>query len=126
MGHSIRITVGDVQLTGTLNDTPTADKIWDALPIDRRVNVWGSEFYFDCGVSADQAPDATDRMEVGTLAYWPPGTAFCIFFGPTPASTGSEPRMASLGNIFGKLDDVPVARLQKIRSGTAIKIEQEE
>jgi len=34
-------------------------------------------------------------VELGDLGYWPPGQAFCLFFGPTPASQGDEIRPAS-------------------------------
>ena len=43
-------------------------------------------------------------MEVGEVAYWPPGQALCIFFGPTPASVGDEPRAASPVNPLGSID----------------------
>lgn len=124
MARTITITVGGLELRGTLLDTPTAEAIWAALPIKQRVGVWGHEFYFPSGVSLAEEPGATDRMDVGTLAYWPPGESFCIFFGPTPASRGGEPRMANPGNIFGKLTSVPVAGLSKISSGTEIVVER--
>ena len=72
------------------------------------MNTWGHEFYFDIGVQADQEPDASDVVDVGDLAYWPPGMAFCVFFGRTPASHGNEVRAASPVNVVGRIDDPPI------------------
>ncbi len=99
----MRITAGDVSLEATLNDSPTAQEIWDALPITGEANVWGEEIYFAIPVQVDQAPDARAEVEVGTLAYWPVGHAFCIFFGPTPVSTDDRPRAYSPVNIVGQV-----------------------
>ena len=43
------------------------------------------------------------HVDVGDLAYWPPGRAFCIFFGPTPVSRGTACRPASPVNVVGKI-----------------------
>ena len=123
MSRAITITVGDIEMDGELNNSPTADVIWEALPIARTVNTWGHEFYFDIGVQAEQEPGASDVVEVGDLAYWPPGTAFCVFFGRTPASQGNEVRAASAVNVVGRIDDPPVDALRRVRTGTAIRIE---
>ena len=123
MSRAITITVGDIEMDGELNSSPTADVIWEALPIARTVNTWGHEFYFDIGVQAEQEPGASDVVEVGDLAYWPPGTAFCVFFGRTPASQGNEVRAASAVNVVGRIDDPPVDALRRVRTGTAIRIE---
>lgn len=125
MERRIRISVGELELSASLTDSATADAIWEALPLERSVNTWGNEFYFDIGVPAELEPDARDVVEVGTLAYWPPGQAFCIFFGPTPASQGDEVRAASAVNQIGELDDIPVAQLREISSGTPIRIERD-
>jgi hypothetical protein len=122
MARRIRIQVGDHTVHGTLTDNETADQIWDALPIDTTVATWGDEFYFGIGLSLDQAPDARSEMQVGEMAYWPPGNAFCIFFGPTPASHGDEPRAASAVNPFGKIEE-DVEVLKGIPSGAHILIE---
>ena len=122
MSRAITITVGDIAMDAVLLDTPTADAIWDALPIARTVNTWGNEFYFDIGVQADQEPDASDVVEVGDLAYWPPGLAFCVFFGRTPASRGTEVRAASPVNVVGRIADPPIDALRRVRTGTAIRI----
>ena len=95
MGNSIRITAGDVSVAAELDESPTAAAILDSLPIEASGSRWGEEIYFSIPVKEKSTPDARADMEVGELAYWPPGNAFCIFFGPTPASDGDEPRAAS-------------------------------
>lgn len=97
----IRITAGGVTAEAELNDSPTAQAIWEALPITARGNRWGEEIYFRIPVRQQLAADAHADVSVGELGYWPPGNAFCIFFGRTPASIGDEPRAASPVNPIG-------------------------
>jgi hypothetical protein len=103
MPNRITITAGSVTLEAELNDSPTARAIWEALPITGRANTWGDEIYFTIPVKVEEAPDARADVGVGELGYWPPGSAFCIFFGPTPASDGVQPRAASPVNIVGNV-----------------------
>jgi hypothetical protein len=103
MSNRITITAGSVTLEAELNDGPTASAIWEALPITGRANTWGDEIYFAIPVQMPEEPDARADVEVGELGYWPVGNAFCIFFGPTPASDGPEPRAASPVNILGRV-----------------------
>lgn len=106
MVRKISITVGDVKATATLHDTRTAAAIWDALPLEARANRWGDEIYFSTPVTLPEE-DGREVVEAGDLAYWPVGRAFCIFWGPTPASRGSEIRPASAVNVFGRIDGDP-------------------
>jgi len=102
MARTVKIKAGSVEALADLNDSKTADQIWDALPISARANTWGDEIYF--GIPVICAPDNPKAVvEEGDLGYWPPGSAFCIFFGPTPASRGNEIRPASAVNVFGKV-----------------------
>ena len=101
MTKRITITAGPVTMEAELNDNPTAQKIWKALPITGRASTWGDEIYFEIPVQAEEEPDARADVDVGELGYWPVGRAFCVFFGPTPASTGVQPRAASPVNILG-------------------------
>lgn len=107
MPARVRLRIGSLELKAELNDSPSALAILDELPVEFRWSRWGEEYYGDCGVSAEAAPDAREEMAVGELAYWPPGRALCVFFGPTPASVGDEPRAASLVNPVGRLLDDP-------------------
>ena len=120
----IIITVNDVKMSADLNDSNTAQSIWDALPIEGRVNTWGDEIYFSIPVDVG-LENAKAVVSEGDLGYWPPGSAFCIFFGPTPASEGKEIRPASPVNIFGKIiGDSKV--FKKASSGAKIIIEKGE
>jgi hypothetical protein len=105
--RKIKVAAGGVTATAVLADNPTADAIWDALPLTARGNRWGDEFYFEIPVRLPQAGDARDVLEAGELGYWPVGHAFCIFWGATPASRGGEIRAYSPVNIFGRLEGDP-------------------
>ena len=121
--RKIRITAGEVSAEAVLNDSPTATKIWEALPIEGRGNTWGEEIYFSIPVEAKPERDAREIVAVGELGYWPPGSAFCIFFGRTPASTDDRPRAASAVNIIGKvLGDATV--FKAVASGTKVRLER--
>ena len=102
MTKQIRITVGDISAQAELNETETAKAIWEALPIDGRANTWGDEIYFSIPVRLEMEKSQA-TVELGELGYWAPGTAFCIFFGPTPMSRGDEIRPASPVTVFGQV-----------------------
>lgn len=102
MSREMKITTGGVEMIAELNDSATADAIWDALPIKGRGNTWGDEIYFGIPVYEGE-DDAKAVVELGDIAFWPPGSAFCIFFGRTPASRGDEIRPASPVNVVGKI-----------------------
>ncbi len=122
MSHKILIKAGDVTAEGDLNDGPTAEAIWEALPITGKANTWGDEIYFAIPVKADLEPTARETVEMGDLGYWPPGRAFCIFFGPTPASTGTEIRPASAVNIIGRIEGDPTI-FKKVKEGSRVQID---
>ena len=120
MPRTIRITAGNVTMDATLNETATASEIWDALPITARANIWGDEIYFAIPVHrAEENAKAT--VGLGDLGYWPPGNAFCIFYGPTPMSRGDEIRPASPVNIVGKVVGDAKA-FKQVSSGTKVTI----
>ena len=117
----IIIEVEDISMEAELLDTPTARQIGEALPLEGSVNVWGDEIYFDISLTTDQEPGASQDVQVGDLGYWPAGPAFCIFFGPTPVSTGDQPRAYSPVNVFGRV--LGNSKLFKsVSNGATIKI----
>lgn len=117
----IVIRAGEVRLQAELNDSETASRIAAALPIEGAANRWGDEIYFEIPVSAAAAPNALQDVEVGDLAYWPPGKALCLFFGPTPVSQGDRPRAASPVNPVGRMiGDASV--LRGVRDGDRVLV----
>ena len=118
----IRITAGKTTCEATLDESRTATAIWEALPIEGRGNTWGDEIYMSIPVNCPpESPRET--VEMGDLGYWPPGSAFCIFFGPTPASRGAEIRPASPVNVFGRVDGDPTV-FKAVRGGSRVTIER--
>lgn len=124
MGHrKITISAGDVSVTAALNDGYTAELLWDALPLEASANTWGDEIYFRIALQAGEEDGASDVVEMGAVAYWPPGQALCLFFGRTPASRGEEIRAASAVNVMGAIEgDATV--LKQVRSGTPVVVER--
>jgi uncharacterized protein len=119
----IRITAGAVSREAELNSSVTSEQVLKALPIEGRANRWGAEIYFSIPVNCEQEADAREAMQVGELAYWPPGKAFCIFFGPTPASDGDQPMAASAVNVIGGI--IGDARgFGAVKSGEKVVIEK--
>lgn len=120
MAGKITIQSGDVSAEATLNDTVTAQAIMEALPIEGSAQTWGDEVYFEIPIAAEPE-NAQEVVEIGDLGYWPPGSALCIFFGPTPMSSGDEIRPASPVNVCGKIDGDPKV-FQSVSNGDRVTI----
>ena len=122
----VKITFGKKETEAQLNDSETAKRIYEALPIEASANVWGEEIYFEIPVSVEEEKAySRQNMKVGELAYWPQGNAFCIFFGRTPASINSEPRAISNVNVIGMiLKKVEAELFKSVKDGDKIRIEK--
>jgi len=85
-----------------------ARSLLGSLPQQISMSRWGDEFYGTLARKVEHAGDPLqDVFAVGEVALWPDGNALCIFFGPTPVSRGTEPRMASPGVPLGKIQGDP-------------------
>lgn len=124
MPKPITIRVGGVEVRAELNDTQTAAAIWEALPIERRGNTWGDEIYFAIPVKM-KTERGQETVSLGDLGYWEPGSAFCIFYGPTPASYADEIRPASAVTVIGRCIDDPLA-FKEAGGGETVLIERRE
>ena len=120
----LNIIFSNWHLEAEIFDTPTGRAIYDAAPFKRNVNTWGEEIYFEISVYSDLEENASAEVSVGDLGYWPNMPAFCIFFGPTPASTGDAPVAASAVNVFGRLLEVDRERLLKVPDEAIVKVER--
>ena len=124
MSQAISITIQNQHFTAQLNDSPAAQQLLDALPLKLRMSRWGEEYYGDCGLAIELDESARDIVEVGEIAYWPPGSALCFFFGPTPASTDARPRAASAVAPLGRFSG-SVEALKSFGSSIEVQIEVE-
>lgn len=118
-----RITEGDASLDIVLKDTPTADAIWDALPVSSVASTWGEEVYFSVPVSQPREDDARDLLEMGEIAFWPDGDAIAVVFGRTPISGPGEMRLASASNIWALADGDPTV-MRSMRRGDSVRVER--
>ena len=110
----------DLRLEATLNDSDTASALSGVLPIEASVNLWGDEIYFGVDLFMDNEK-SQETVEIGDLAYWPPGNAFCIFFGETPASLDGQIKPASAVTVIGRIESDP-SLLKRVTSGENITI----
>jgi len=117
--RTISIEIGKISLRIELDDSPTALAVASALPIESLANRWGDEIYFETPVRLPKAKEAREQVQIGEVGYWPPGHAFCIFFGPTPASQDERPRAASPVNVFGKVLEDP-SILRRVKDGAKV------
>ena len=115
--------MNDLRVEAELNESKAAQLIWEALPIEAKTNLWGEEIYFAIPVKTGLEQGSREIVSVGELGYWPTGHAFCIFFGPTPASQGDEIRAASAVNVVGKVLSNPKVFL-KVKDGAKIRLEK--
>ena len=121
MPIDIVITGAGKEITAELNDSDTALAIAAQLPIEADFTTWGDEIYFSIPVTMG-SENAKEVVEIGELGYWPPGNAFCIFYGATPGSTEDEIRPASPVNPIGKVIDDPKKFKKLAIKGSHIKL----
>jgi hypothetical protein len=124
MVRRIEIVAGEVAAEAELDQSETAEAVWDALPIEGTANIWGDEIYFSIPLTLE-LEFGQEVVQLGELGYWPPGRAFCIFFGPTPASEGDEIRPASAVTIFGRvLGDA--SAFKAVKDGAQVTVRRSE
>jgi hypothetical protein len=113
--------IGIVECTLSDENNPrTYAAVLSRIPFESRANTWGAEIYFDTPITAS-IENSKKKVNIGDVAYWPPGKALCLFFGPTLASKGSEPVAASPVNVIGKVTK-NIDVLSKVKDGTRLMV----
>ena len=125
MQRCLRITVKELSLTAELKQTPSADALWDALPLSAQAHRWGDELYFSVPFQIPLETEAQAVVQDGDVAYWPDGPALCFFFGPTPVSRPNEIRAAAAVNVCGRIQSDSTI-LRQVADKTIISLTREE
>ncbi|MCW4053182.1 MAG: cyclophilin-like fold protein [Candidatus Bathyarchaeota archaeon] len=90
----------------------TVGTIIKNLPMEGRAALWKEEIYFELPIGMGDEK-AKPKVEKGTIAYWPMGSAMCIFYGET--------QPYSPVNIVGKITE-NLEIFASVKSGTRIKV----
>ena len=115
MADKIKIIAGDVEMTATLVESKTAKALVEVLPVESKGARWGDEIYFKIPLKTE-GENLVAKVPSGAVAYWPPGNAFCIFFGQTPYSPV---------NVVGQLDGDP-NEFAAVNEGDTVKLRKSE
>ena len=119
--REILIRVGPIALRARLCDTPTADLIWQALPIYSTAETWGGSIHFETPIETGRESGATATVTRGDIMFWVEEDCVVIAFGPTPISRPGEMRLPAPCNVWAvALDDVTA--LAAVQSGARAAI----
>lgn len=113
---------GEIEIKLTSSNPKTVEAIWKAIPFESVAERWGDEVYFKIPVNVPEEKSQT-VVEVGDVAYWPPGESMCIFFGPTPVSVADEPRAYSPVNVIGRILGDPLV-FKKVKNREKIEVKR--
>ncbi len=117
----IKIAAKSVEALYELRNTKTAAAIIKALPFESIVHRWGDEIYFDIPLELE-LENGKEVLDIGDIAYWPPGRSMYILFGPTPSSKGCEIRAYSAVSVLGKVIGDPKI-FRAVEDGEPIRVE---
>ena len=92
----------------------------DCLPFTVAINSWGDELYTSETPITVEEEDAKSLVELMDVAYWPPGKAICLFFGPTPIGKKNEIKPYSPVNVIGKIKTTDKKFLKNVRDGMRV------
>ncbi len=91
----------------------TVDTIVRKLPIEGRAALWKEEVYFEIPIKMGEEK-AKPTVEQGTIAFWPMGSALCVFYGKSQPYSP----VSILGKITSNLE-----LFKQVRSGATIKVQ---
>jgi hypothetical protein len=111
----------DFLIEGISNNSPTSNLFYDSLPMSGESQIWGDEIYFSTQIKIENDDWAKETVELGDIAFWPPGNALCLFFGSTPISATNEIRPASPANIMGKIKG-DLDLLKNVKPGDTVTV----
>lgn len=124
MCKRLRLSWGTGSVEVSLNESSTAQALYASAPFEAAANRWGDEVFLATEVAGEAAEADAETVSLGDAAFWPPGQALCLFFGPTPLSVGDEIRPASPVAVIGRIEGGADAwdRLAEVRDGLELEV----
>lgn len=110
-----------VEATWADESPETRRALADTFPLEGEAARWGDELYVRVPVDVG-AENPRTAVDPGTIAYWPQGSALCVFWGPTPASVDATPRAASPVNVVAHLDDIEPLSALPSGAGATVRV----
>ena len=98
----------------------TVKSFLDRLPFTVAINSWGEELYTSETPVVTGGENAKSLVDLMDVAYWPPGKAICLFFGPTPIGKKDEIKPYSPVNVIGKIKTTDKKFLKNVSDGIMI------
>ena len=98
----------------------TVKSFLDRLPFTVAINSWGEELYTSETPVVIGEENAKAVVELMDVAYWPPGKAICLFFGPTPIGKKDEIKPYSPVNVIGKIKTTDKKFLKDVPDGIMV------
>jgi uncharacterized protein len=89
------------------------DNITRKLPIEGRAALYKEEIYFEVPLKMGEEK-AKPTVEQGTIAFWPMGSAICVFYGKSQPYSP----VSILGKITSNLEI-----FKQVKSGTRIRVQ---
>jgi len=102
----------------------TVKAILDNLPIEVNINKWGKELYSDKTLIRAQEENAKSEVNLLDVAFWPEGSALCLFYGQTPISKPDKIEPYSPVNIVGHIVNEQGDIINKVNATTKVIIKQ--
>ncbi|MFY9794672.1 MAG: cyclophilin-like fold protein [Candidatus Nitrosopolaris sp.] len=100
----------------------TVKAILDSLPIEVNINKWGKELYTDATSIRVREENAKSDVNLLDVAFWPKGSALCLFYGPTPISKPDKIEPYSPVNIVGHIVTGEGNIINKVKATTKVII----
>ncbi len=119
--REILIRVGPVAIRARLLATPTADRIWERLPIYATAERWGASVHCETVVESGREPGARQRITAGEIAFWTEEDRIIIGFGATPIASAGEILLPSPCNVWATAQD-DVTALAGVVAGARVAV----
>ncbi len=105
VNNKVELTIGGFPIRVESHPTPSAQRLYGALPLFSAVETWGESIHFEVPIAGGRDRTARLNARVGGFYYWPEEQRLLLIFGPTPISGNGSIRLPRPCNVIGHTDD---------------------